>query len=724
MTVKPFSPVRDAVTRDSNFDQNLINLTWKNLSYRALVDKKQINSEKKIDSPNSNTSEDQFTSQILGSRDISEDSGPESPEQKGCCGKVKVWKTLLHPCTGTARPGRTLALMGPSGAGKTTLMMALAGRLRIAPGSLELSGTAFLNDEVYKEKYRELISLVAQDDIVMGTDTPREALNFAYRMKSGADAQEGAKKVDAMLSLLSLERAADTLVGIPGLIKGISGGEKKRTNIGSELMHDPAVLFLDEPTTGLDSVNALRVSKLLQDLAHNHKRTIIATIHTPSSTLFKGFDDLMLLADGHVCYHGPREDAPGFFSRAGYPCPPRVNPSEHYMRLLSDESAKRSLWKSWAIECKDPQLVNPSVTTIDLVEAARSNPDPNQQQHLKCLGKRTPFGLQVSLLMRRAFRSLYRNKGGTLGRLAPSIIFGTLFALMYVNLDLDDEGVQDRAGLIYFLVMANLFPAMMNAVTVFPPERAVFIAEQTGGQYNAVMYYLSKIIADLPMSIIAPTIGTLIVYFAVGFVRSASAFFVHLLILILNVQCSSAYGMMFATFIPKLEVAQALVPLMMMPQLFVAGFVANTERLEPAWIWLTYISMPRYVYKGLMDNEFGRIPSIGPCAGVNGTCRFNTGDEVLAYYGFEGTSSKWWFCAIILVIYAVVMRTLGAIGLYWQGQKAKARVVFEENYHKEPKGVELMARSESTRLLPHHALTADSRENSDLLSDVTSGIEL
>ena len=76
------------------------------------------------------------------------------------------------------------------------------------------------------------------------------------------------------------------------------------------------------------------------------------------------------------------------------------------------------------------------------------------------------------------------------------------------------------------------------------------------------------------------------------------------------------------------------------------------------------------------------------------------------------------------MIYAVVMRTLGAIGLYWQGQKAKARVVFEENYHKEPKGVELMARSESTRLLPHHALTADSRENSDLLSDVTSGIEL
>ena len=245
----------------------------------------------------------------------------------------KVMRTLLHNMSGTARGSRVMAIMGPSGAGKTTLMSSFVGRLDLG-GANELKGGCYVNGVPVTNEYKRLFSMVAQDDIVMGKETPYDALYFSARIRLGITHDEAVALAEEVLEQLHLGGCKDTIIGVPGHIKGISGGEKKRVNIGNELITNPYIMILDEPTTGLDSVNAVRVGLLLQELAHDEGRTVICTIHTPSSELFDLFDDLLLLAKGHVIYHGPRDDAIAYFAAAGHPVPARVNPSEFYMDLL------------------------------------------------------------------------------------------------------------------------------------------------------------------------------------------------------------------------------------------------------------------------------------------------------------------------------------------------------------------------------------------------------
>ena len=163
----------------------------------------------------------------------------ETPMLPKCTGKVRFtwenfsyrvridgeWKTLLHPCSGTARPGRTLAIMGPSGAGKTTLLNGVLGRLRVDEDHT-FEGCVFLNDSVFTARYKKLVSLVAQDDIVMGKETAREALYFACRVRLGLDHKDAERRTNEVLGRLHLTKCADTLLGIPGLIKGVSGGRR------------------------------------------------------------------------------------------------------------------------------------------------------------------------------------------------------------------------------------------------------------------------------------------------------------------------------------------------------------------------------------------------------------------------------------------------------------------------------------------------------------------
>lgn len=118
------------------------------------------------------------------------------------------------------------------------------------------------------------------------------------------------------------------------LIRGISGGERKRLNIGTEIVTDPSLIFLDEPTSGLDSFNAQSVMQMLLKLAQN-ARTIITTIHQPRSSIFQMFDSLMLLSEGRTMYFGPANDSIAYFTQLGFPCPPNYNPADYFMDVLS-----------------------------------------------------------------------------------------------------------------------------------------------------------------------------------------------------------------------------------------------------------------------------------------------------------------------------------------------------------------------------------------------------
>lgn len=144
-------------------------------------------------------------------------------------------------------------------------------------------------------------------------------------------------RVNLLIADLKLHKCAGTKIGGP-LVKGVSGGERKRTSIGVELITDPSLIFLDEPTTGLDSFTATSVMEILRNLAIDENRTVISTIHQPNSDIYEMFDRLMLLARGKVIYFNEASKAVDYFAKIGYPCPELSNPADYFMSMMSIES--------------------------------------------------------------------------------------------------------------------------------------------------------------------------------------------------------------------------------------------------------------------------------------------------------------------------------------------------------------------------------------------------
>ena len=167
--------------------------------------------------------------------------------------------------------------------------------------------------------------------------TVRECLEFAAKLKLPGSLANKIARVNKLIHDLKLTKCANTRIGGP-LVKGVSGGERKRTSIGVELITDPSLIFLDEPTTGLDSFTATNVMEILGDLARKDGRTVISTIHQPNSDIFEMFDRLMLLARGKIIYFNLASEAVDYFGKIGCQCPDLSNPADYFMTMMSIES--------------------------------------------------------------------------------------------------------------------------------------------------------------------------------------------------------------------------------------------------------------------------------------------------------------------------------------------------------------------------------------------------
>jgi len=253
-------------------------------------------------------------------------------------------KTVLADISGKFNNGELTAIMGPSGCGKTTLLKVLRGMLPFSAGVIRVNG------QVCKKglsNFKKVIGFVPQDDdTVDPLMTVKEAISHSARLRlpGNTSFKEKAKHVRETLKLLALEEIENQLVGTGdiGAMRGVSGGQRKRTNIGVELVTQPSVLLLDEPTSGLDSHIAASVADVLKRIAKKKGVTVVATVHQPSQAVFDKFDSLVLLEEGgRVVYWGPTEGAvPYVMETLGIEPPPNTAAPDFLLDVLSERKKK------------------------------------------------------------------------------------------------------------------------------------------------------------------------------------------------------------------------------------------------------------------------------------------------------------------------------------------------------------------------------------------------
>ncbi|KAG5636134.1 hypothetical protein H0H81_009016 [Sphagnurus paluster] len=353
-------------------------------------------------------------------------------------------KAILDNVSGRVQAGQMMAILGPSGAGKTTLVEILAGKSK---SGVTIGNVSFPTRGGSNESVVPRIGFVPQQDVLPPTLTVYEALLFAARLRLPENIQDIEKRelVDELMSKLGISSIRDVRIGYNGDVgggkaRGISGGEMRRVSIGLELISRPDILILDEPTSGLDSVSASRIAKVLHDIAHDPVNPIpvIASIHQPSSQIYQSFDSILLLSHGRALYSGPGLFAPSdYFARVApsvVPAyPPGYNVADYLLEVASDPHV--SLFQVNEKDTTSTDTPTDMINNAEISEklqgssshasntALHPNPSMRTSSH-KRTTYMTTFLTQIQVLAGREWKILQRDKTLFFAHVVVSAILG------------------------------------------------------------------------------------------------------------------------------------------------------------------------------------------------------------------------------------------------------------------------------------------------------------
>eukprot|EP01121_Diplochlamys_sp_Union-15-3_P009968 TRINITY_DN274_c0_g1_i2.p1 TRINITY_DN274_c0_g1~~TRINITY_DN274_c0_g1_i2.p1 ORF type:complete len:571 (+),score=60.37 TRINITY_DN274_c0_g1_i2:290-2002(+) len=555
--------------------------------------------------------------------------------------------------------------MGSTGAGKSTLLDILYGRAKTG----RVSGQVLANGTPRNRFFKRLSSYVTQDDCLMGTQTIKETFTFYSKLKLPSEMSKELKKsrVEAVISELGLEKVEDSIVGTQ-FKRGISGGEKKRVSIGTELITDPGLLFLDEPTTGLDSYNSLGVLDNLHRLAKGG-RTIICTIHQPRSTIYEFFDRLMLLSSGNVVYFGPAKDAISYFAGLKFFIKPFINPADFLLDVINKTEG--------ALEVSDHDVKYLGFTVDSSIQGADVNLSESYLGSELCITNRktladlksrsynmltkmrnseyaTNVFVQFACLLKRNLTNILRTPTVTYIQLFQTIFMALLVGSIFFDVKLNQGSIQDRVGALFFILTNSAF-SQFSYVNLFLEERNLTTRERSVGTYRTSAYYLAKNVSDACLLCISPLVFSSIGYWMVGLQPHADKFGIFLLTMVVFVITASSLFLVIATVSPNQVVATIIAPILLVLLLLFGGFYVNAENIPVYYKWIYYISPFRYGYEILMKNEFTGLKfTCKPDEEINGRCPIPTGEDVLQRMGM--LSADIWTHLAILACTILLLR--------------------------------------------------------------------
>ncbi|GMH87049.1 hypothetical protein TrST_g1515 [Triparma strigata] len=557
--------------------------------------------------------------------------------------------------------------MGPSGAGKTSLLNILSGRANPTTGNLFVNGKPLKSPQLI----RDVSVYVQQDDCMLATQTVRETIEMSALLRLPMSWSKSAKlaRAQEVIELFGLQKCESTYIGDPASqIIGVSGGERKRVSIAMMCVAQPRIIFLDEPTSGLDSFIAFSVIKIMKKLCAMGV-TVITTIHQPSSDIFELFDDLLLIQSGAIVFHGKCSNSVGHFDALGFPCPEKHNPADFFfMRVLTcgdDEEKQR-------IKFDQEERTRTLTEAWEKVSAQRPA-TITEKEHYRVPSNETTSSAfeQFKLLLQRSFREATRNPMRVRAQFGQNIMFSLIISSIWWQLSSTQDGIQDRNGVLFFLAANGMMSSIMGVLSTFGNERSTFIRDYENGLYSVGPYFLGKVACDAPFYFIIPSISATIMFFSVGFQARLYNYLNFVLVVILLNYAGMGMGLILASIFSDIAVALLVAPLIIMPLMMFSGFFLNADSTPAYYLWIPWISPMKYAYTALAtieytgleltcrDEELITMEVNGQTATV---CPFLNGEDFLQTFNFEAELTVP-VCQLSLVAMYLVCLTIAFLAL-------------------------------------------------------------
>ncbi|ONI27828.1 hypothetical protein PRUPE_1G106900 [Prunus persica] len=563
---------------------------------------------------------------------------------------------LLKDITGAFRPGILTALMGVSGAGKTTLMDVLSGRKTggTIEGDIRIGG----HPKVQKT-FARISGYCEQTDIHSPHITVGESVMYSawLRLPPDTDPDTKSRFVEEVIETIELEDIKDSLVGIPGQ-SGLSTEQRKRLTIAVELVSNPSIIFMDEPTSGLDARAAAIVMRAVKNVVDTG-RTTVCTIHQPSIDIFESFDELILMkTGGQIIYSGilGHQSSKLIEYFEGIPGVPKIkdnyNPAT-WMLEVTSASVEEELGLDFA------SIYRESTQYRDTIELVRqlSVPKPGS----KDLYFPTPFPqnswVQFKACLWKQHLSYWRSPEYNLARFMFMISASVLFGIIFWQKGKEINNEQDLLNILGSMYIAVIFLGVTNCNLVLPyveTERTVLYRERFAGMYSSKAYSFAQVAVEMPYTMLQAILFVIITYPTIGYYWSATKVFWYFYATFWTFLYFVYLGMLIASLSTNLDVASILATAVYTILNLFSGFLMPGPKIPKWWVWCYWICPTSWSLNGLLTSQYGDMNKEILIFGERKT----VGSFLQDYYGFHHDGLA--LVAIVLIAFPVAYASLFA----------------------------------------------------------------
>ncbi|XP_073040136.1 ABC transporter G family member 36-like isoform X2 [Primulina eburnea] len=623
----------------------------------------------------------------------------------------KTKLTILKDASGIIKPSRMTLLLGPPSSGKTTLLLALAGKL---DPTLKTRGEITYNGHMLDEFVPQKTSAyISQNDVHVGEMTVKETLDFSARCQGvgsrydllselarrekeagifpeaevdlfmKATAMQGVESslvTDYTLKILGLDVCRDTIVG-DELIRGISGGQKKRVTTGEMIVGPTKTLFMDEISTGLDSSTTYQIVKCLQQIVHLTEATIFMSLLQPAPETFDLFDDIILLSEGQIVYQGPREHVVEFFDSCGFRCPERKGTVD----FLQEVTSKKDQEQYWADRSQPYHHISVGEFAKRFkrfhaglrLENELSVPYDRNRSHKAALvfkkysvPKRellkANFDKEWLLIKRNSFVYVFK----TIQIFIVAIITSTLF----LRTQLQTRNEQDGAiyiGALLFSLICNTFNGFSElALTI--QRLPVFYKHRDLLFHPPWTFTLPTFLLRIPISVFEAIVWMVTTYYTIGFAPEPNRFFKQFLLIFVIQQMAAGLFRLIAGICRTMIMANTGGALTLLLVFLLGGFILPENKIPDWWGWGYWVSPLTYGYNAIAVNEMFSPRWMNKVASDNTT---RLGVAILRNFNIFQEKNWYWIGVAALAGFTILFNVLFTFSLMYLNPLGKPQAI-------------------------------------------------